>query len=116
MPSYEKTIYVYDSFTFNEPKLLGRLYVNTIKGGENYSFEYDNDWLTCTNYPVSIDPDFFSFSGRQYPNGRSIFGIFADASPDRWGRLLMTKKERRTADTVFQQCGRNRSQTGSAGN
>ena len=98
MPSNEKIIYVYDSFTFDEPALLGRLYVNTIKGGESYSFEYDNEWLTSTNYPVSIDPDFFSFSGRQYPTGRSIFGIFADASPDRWGRLLMTRKERRNAD------------------
>ena len=43
MPSNEKIIYVYDSFTFNEPKLLGKLYVDTIKGGETYAFEYNND-------------------------------------------------------------------------
>lgn len=41
MSANEKTIYVYDSFSFNEPILLGRLYVDTIKGGESYSFEYD---------------------------------------------------------------------------
>lgn len=98
MAANAKTIYVYDSFSFNEPKLLGRLYVDVIKGGESYSFEYDNEWLATTNYPVSIDPELFGYSGRQYPNGRSIFGVFADASPDRWGRLLMTKKERRLAD------------------
>ncbi len=98
MPSNEKIIYVYDSFTFDKPKLLGKLYVDAIKGGENYSFEYDNEWLASTNYPVSIDPDFWGYGGRQYPNGRSIFGIFADASPDRWGRLLMMKKERKLAD------------------
>lgn len=98
MPSNEKIIYVYDSFTFDKPKLLGKLYVDAIKCGENYSFEYDNEWLASTNYPVSIDPDFFGYGGRQYPNGRSIFGIFADASPDRWGRLLMMKKERKLAD------------------
>lgn len=97
MPSNEKIIYVYDSFTFNEPKLLGKLYVDTIKGGETYAFEYDNDWLATANYPVSIDPDFFGYSGRQYPNGK-FFGVFADASPDRWGRLLMNKKERKLAD------------------
>lgn len=98
MPKNEKIIYVYDSFTFDEPKLLGRLFVSTIKGGETYSFEYDNKWLSSTNYPVSIDPDFMGYGGREYPNGNSIFGIFADASPDRWGRLLMNKKERKIAD------------------
>lgn len=98
MSANEKTIYVYDSFSFNEPILLGRLYVDTIKGGESYSFEYDKIWLTSTNYPVSIDPDLWGFSGRQYPNSRGIFGVFADASPDRWGRILMTKKERKLAD------------------
>ena len=98
MPRDEKIIYVYDSFTFDEPKLLGRLYVDAIKGGESYSFEYDNAWLSSTNYPVSIDPDFFGYGGRQYPSGRSIFGIFSDASPDRWGRLLMNKRERKLAD------------------
>ena len=98
MPNNEKIIYVYDSFTFDKPKLLGKLFVNTIKGGESYSFEHDKEWLSSTNYPVSIDPDFMGYGGREYPSGRSIFGIFADASPDRWGRMLMTKKERKLAD------------------
>ncbi len=98
MPSNEKIIYVYDSFTFDEPKLLGTLFVNIIKGGENYSFEFNKEWLLTSPYPVSIDPDFIGYGGREYPNGRSIFGIFADASPDRWGRMLMTKKERKLAD------------------
>ncbi len=98
MTSKEKIIYVYDSFTFDAPKLLGKLYIDIIKGVENYSFEYDNNWLSSANYPVSIDPDFFDYGGRQYPNGKSIFGIFADAAPDRWGRLLMNKKERNFAD------------------
>ena len=34
MPKDEKIIYVYDSFTFDEPILFGKLYVNVIKGGE----------------------------------------------------------------------------------
>lgn len=98
MPNNENIIYVYDSFTFDEPRLLGRLFVNIIKGGESYSFEHDKEWLSSTNYPVSIDPDFMGYGGREYPSGKSIFGIFADASPDRWGRMLMTKKERKLAD------------------
>lgn len=27
-------------------------------------------------------------------NQKTIFGLFADASPDRWGRVLMNKRER----------------------
>ena len=98
MPKNEKIIYVYDSFTFDKPKLLGRLFVSTIKGGETYSFEYDKEWLSTTGYTVSLDPDFMGYGGREYPSYNNIFGVFADASPDRWGRLLMNKKERKIAD------------------
>lgn len=34
------------------------------------------------------------YLGRQYPTGKNIFGLFADTSPDRWGRVLMNKRER----------------------
>lgn len=98
MSKNEKIIYVYDSFSFDEPMLLGKLYVDVIKGGETYSFEYDKNWLKSTNYPVSIDPDFMGYGGREYPSGNSIFGVFADASPDRWGQILLNKKERKLAD------------------
>lgn len=93
-----KTIFVYDDFTEDKPVLLGRLYVDTIKGGETYSFEYDDKWLRNTEMTVNLDPDLMPYGGRQYPNGRSIFGIFADASPDRWGRVLMMKRERILAE------------------
>ncbi len=94
----EKIIYVYDHFSSDEPLLLGKLYVNAQKGTESYSFEYDNDWLKNTNLTVSLDPDLMSYGGRQFPNGSGIFGIFSDASPDRWGRILMMKRERLQAD------------------
>lgn len=38
-----KTIYVYDDFSNDQTMLMGKLYVNVIKGGEAYSFEYDKD-------------------------------------------------------------------------
>ncbi len=94
MATTEKTIYVYDDFSNDNPVLLGRLYVNVVKGTESYSFEYDDEWLKSTMLSVSLDPDLMPFGGRQYPSNRGIFGIFADASPDRWGRILMMKKER----------------------
>lgn len=45
MASNQKTIFVYDDFSAGCPILMGTLYVNIIKGGESYSFEYDKDWL-----------------------------------------------------------------------
>ena len=96
--SMNKTILVYDDFSGDVPVLIGRLYVDVIKGGESYSFEYDDEWLANTKLSVPPDPDLPLYAGRQFPNGRSIFGLFADASPDRWGRLLMNKRERKLAD------------------
>jgi len=98
MAATQKEIYVYDDFSFEEPILLGTLYVNVIKGGETYSFEYNSEWLRKTKLAVSLDPELMPFGGRQYPQGKNIFGVFSDASPDRWGRVLMNKRERILAE------------------
>ena len=94
----QKTIFVYDDFSTEQPVLMGSLYVNVIKGGESYSFEYDKDWLRKTCLTLTLDPELMPYSGRQYPAGKNIFGLFADASPDRWGRVLMNKRERILAE------------------
>lgn len=98
MAAIEKVIYVYDDFTNEEPTLMGRLYVNVIKGGETYSFEYDKTWLKQIGLTLSLDPELLPYVGRQYPKGKGIFGLFADLSPDRWGRMLMNKRERLQAE------------------
>lgn len=85
MAKEEKTIYVYDHFTGNAPVLLGKLNVGIIKGGEAYSFEYNKDWLAENKLQLNLDPELLPFTGRQFPAEKNIFGIFADASPDRWG-------------------------------
>ena len=89
MADKQKTIFVYDDFSSKQPVLMGALYVNVIKGGESYSFEYDKEWLKKTGLKLTVDPELMPYSGRQYPSGKNIFGLFADASPDRWGRVLM---------------------------
>ena len=98
MPGDEKIIFVYDDFSKDVPVLLGRLYVGVIKGGETYSFEYDTDWLKDKGMSFELDPELHAFSGRQFPESKGIFGMFADASPDRWGRILMNKRERILAE------------------
>ena len=94
MVSKEKTIFVYDDFSMQNPALMGILYVNSLKGGESYSFEYDREWLKKTSLKITLDPELMPYSGRQYPFGKAIFGLFSDSSPDRWGRVLMNKRER----------------------
>lgn len=98
MAKKEKVIYVYDDFTSDSPILIGKLFVDVIKGGESYSFEYSKDWLANNKLQINLDPELMPFSGRQFPTGKNIFRIFADASPDRWGRVLMNKRERLLAE------------------
>ena len=98
MQMREKSILVYDDFSFDNPCLLGTLFVNTIRGTENYSFEYSDFWLKETNYSVRIDPELPLVRGRIFPDSKSLFGLFADTSPDRWGRTLMNRRERIIAE------------------
>ncbi len=99
MAMEQKAIYVYENFSATEPQLLGTLFVDHVRGKESYSFEYETRWLKESVYASVLDPDLQLFAGRQYPVGeKEIFGIFADSCPDRWGRLLMTRRERILAE------------------
>ncbi len=77
----------------DKPVLMGYLYSSRIKGKEIFSFEYDKNWLK--NQAVQIlDPGLHLYSGLHYLNDdQSNFGIFLDSSPDRWGRILMRRRE-----------------------
>ena len=95
MASNQKVIYVYESFKSTTPNFLGTLFVENVRGRESYSFEYDADWLKSSANYMYLDPDLQLYAGRQYPTGtKNVFGLFADSSPDRWGRRLMTRRER----------------------
>lgn len=89
-----KKIYVYENFSSSEPLLAGVLYFSPTRGGESCAFEYDRTWLKRMPSFLSLDPELMPFPGRQYPAGKSVFGVFSDASPDRWGRVLMNRRER----------------------
>jgi serine/threonine-protein kinase HipA len=74
-----RKIYVYDDFSSSEPLLAGCLYITPIRGGESCAFEYDEEWLKKMSPAVSLDPELMPFPGRQYPAGKPLFGVFADA-------------------------------------
>ncbi|MBS1157629.1 MAG: HipA protein [Proteobacteria bacterium] len=76
------------------PLRLGGLHVRRGAGREIFEFEFD---LTALAQPATtnllLDPRLGLFEGRQHPpQGSETFGVFADASPDRWGRLLMQRR------------------------
>ena len=94
MAQEERTIYVYENWRGELPSLLGRLRCGFVRGEETFSFEYDPAWLASADSSFSLDPDLALYRGRQYvPLDKRLFGLFADSCPDRWGRLLMRRKE-----------------------
>ena len=93
-----KTIYVYENWSGDTPVKLGKLYVDQARGSEQYAFEYDEAWLTTSRFAFVLDPDLSLYKGRQYPIDKNTFGIFSDSAPDRWGRLLMQRREKLVAD------------------
>jgi len=89
-----KTIYVYSDWTDTAPELMGKLYADGNRGKELLSFEYDTQWLKRSGGSFVLDPDLVLFEGRQYaPTEKTMFGLFSDSCPDRWGRTLMKRRE-----------------------
>ena len=89
-----KTIYVYfDDFRVDSPMLMGCLFAQPSHGKEIFSFEFDKEWLK-TPYCRLLDPDLQLFTGRQFlADAKTNFGIFTDSAPDRWGRVLLERRE-----------------------
>jgi serine/threonine-protein kinase HipA len=92
--SDKKEILVYADWEgLNEPTYMGLLSAIPVKGKEVFSFEYDKAWLKL-GFTHIMDPDLQLYSGRYFPKeNRSNFGVFLDSSPDRWGRVLMERRE-----------------------
>jgi len=77
---------------------IGLARCNRVRGTETIAFEYANEWLA--------DPDRFSIEPALAltrgvfppPAGFSTFGSIGDSAPDTWGRRLMQRAERRSAE------------------
>ena len=79
------------------PVLTGRLWARMRKGRNSATFEYDQDWLA---HPArfSLEPALQLGPGPFHtPMGKPLFGAIGDSAPDRWGRALMRRAERRRA-------------------
>lgn len=79
------------------PTRMGHLTATSVRGTEVFAFEYDDDWLS-SGPRQQLDPLLSLYHGPQYPaKGRESFGVFLDSSPDRWGRVLMRRREAQLA-------------------
>ena len=89
----ENQILIYAGW-LKEPEQIGILFSGiNAKGNNTLSFEYSDGWL-ANHSEMTLDPDLFPYTGRQFlMAGKSNFGFLSDASPDRWGRLLMKRRE-----------------------
>lgn len=91
----KREIYVYADWREVEgSKLMGVLVSERLRGKEIFSFEYNKDWLS-SKFVQALDPDLQLYAGPQYFNNddKFNFGLFLDSSPDRWGRVLMQRRE-----------------------
>lgn len=86
-----------DWLPFVGPTIVGALQSASARGKDVFSFEYAAEWL-ASPHARQIDPALPLLRGPQYvPAGRASFGVFLDSAPDRWGRVLMDRREAQLA-------------------
>ena len=84
------------------PHLTGRLWSRSRKGRETATFEYDAAWLE-NPARFSLEPALKLGPGPFHTAADlPMFGAIGDSAPDRWGRVLMRRMERRRAEHAQQ--------------
>lgn len=77
---------------------VGHLWGHYRNGRESMSFEYDHAWLNHQKR-FSLDPALKLVTGSFHASpDKPLFGALDDSAPDRWGRLLMRRSERKNAE------------------
>jgi serine/threonine-protein kinase HipA len=93
----EKDVLVYVDLD-GVPHLVGRLWSRVRKNKEGATFEYHEAWLEHPNR-FSLEPALKLGPGPFHTVADSpMFGAIGDSAPDRWGRALMRRMERRRAE------------------
>lgn len=95
-----KRITVYADFNFlASPQEIGTLGYEHVRGKDHFVFEFSREWLVRHGGLV-LSGDLINAPALQYPRGAdSVFGFVKDSFPDRWGRLLLDRRERLTAQS-----------------
>lgn len=95
-----KKITVYADFNFlASPQELGTLGYERVRGKDHFVFVYSREWLKQHGGLV-LSGDLINAPALQYPRSTdSVFGFVKDSFPDRWGRLLLDRRERLMAQS-----------------
>lgn len=95
----EKNVLVYADLE-GTPHLMGRLWTRTRGNKDSATFEYDKSWLAHPDR-FSLEPALKLGPGPFHTTSdKPLFGAIGDSAPDRWGRVLMRRAERRRAETA----------------
>ena len=82
-----------DASELGELQKVGTLYRSSSRADVPASFEYTSEWRE-SNKAFMLDPRLELWQGEQYPPAPvTAFGVFMDSAPDRWGRVLMERRE-----------------------
>jgi serine/threonine-protein kinase HipA len=84
-----------------KPQLVGRLWTRVRNNNESATFEYDKKWL-ANPLRFALEPALVLGPGPFHTGNRAMFGAIGDSAPDRWGRVLMRRAERRRAQLESQ--------------
>ena len=90
-----KKITVFADFDFlATPQEIGTLGYERVRGKDHFVFEYSREWLK-KHGGIMLSGDLMNVPSLQHPRGAdSVFGFVKDSFPDRWGRLLLDRRER----------------------
>lgn len=95
-----KRIIVYADFDFLAvPQEIGTLGYEHVRGKDHFVFEYSRQWLKYYG-GIMFSGDLMNVPSLQHPRGNdNVFGFIKDSFPDRWGRLLLDRRERLMAQS-----------------
>ena len=89
----DRVTVVLDDARFGSELEIGTLSRQARKGVEVVRFAYTDAWLASAK-GFAIDPELPLHPGDFFASKeRGTFGVFRDTSPDRWGRVLMERRE-----------------------
>lgn len=92
-----ETVHVYVDLD-GEAHHVGRMWVHMSGRREAATFQYDESWLSSPR-KFALEPALMLGSGDYHTDdGKALFGSLGDSAPDRWGRLLMSRAAKRSAD------------------
>jgi len=81
-----------------DPHYVGRVWIHVRGSREAATFQYDDSWLSNPRR-FALEPALMLGSGDYHTEAdRALFGALGDSAPDRWGRLLMSRAAKWSAE------------------